>query len=200
MRRSHANPLPDADFGPLEDHVPSSRTKRKNAVEALQELGERLVALPADQLKRTPLPENLRDAVLDARRFTKHEAIRRQQQYIGKLMRDIDPAPIEAALQVFAGASAAETARMHRIERERDALIENEDTITEIVRRHPGADVQRLRQLRRNAIKERTDNKPRKSYREIFQVLKELEGGGAGTPASDRDAADTDTPGANADE
>jgi ribosome-associated protein len=175
--------MPDADFGPTEEHVPSSRTQKKNAMQALQDLGERLVALPADQLKRTPLPEHLRDAVLDARRFTKHEAIRRQQQYIGRLMRDIDPAPIEAALAVFAGASTAETARMHRLERERDALIENEDTITEIVRRHPDADVQRLRQLRRNAIKERTENKPPKSYREIFQILKALDAGDSPLPA-----------------
>ena len=177
MRRSHANPMPDADFGPAEEHVPSSRTQKKNAMQALQDLGERLVQLPADQLKRTPLPEHLREAVMDARRFTKHEAIRRQLQYIGKLMRDIDPAPIEAALAAFAGVSAAETARMHRLERDRDALIDNEDAITEIARRHPDADVQRLRQLRRNAIRERAENKPPKSYREIFQVLKALDAG-----------------------
>jgi ribosome-associated protein len=197
MRLSHANPMPDADFGPTEEHVPSSRTQKKNAVQALQELGERLVALPADQLKRTPLPDNLRDAVLDARRFTTREAIRRQQQYIGKLMRDVDPAPIEAALAVFAGASAAETARMHRLERERDALIEDEDTITGIVRRHPGADVQRLRQLRRNAIRERAENKPPKSYREIFQVLKELEAAGTALPAgaAEAEAGQPEAPG-----
>ena len=179
MRLSHANPMPDADFGPTEVQAPSSRTQKKNATHALQEIGERLVGLPADQLKRTPMPDILRDAVMDARRFTKHEAIRRQQQYIGKLMRDIDPAPIEAALAIFDGVSDVEKARLHRLEKERDALLENEDLITEIGRRHPGADLQRLRQLRRNAIKERAENKPPKCFREIFKVLKELEAGGA---------------------
>lgn len=178
MRRSHANPMPDADFGPAEEHTPSSKTQRKEAMQALQALGERLVALPIDQLKRTPLPDPLRDAVMDARRFTKHEAIRRQQQYIGRLMRDIDPAPIEAALAAFDGVSAAENARLHRLERERDALLDDEQTVTEIARQHPGIDVQRLRQLRRNALKERAENKPPRAYREIFQLLKELDAGG----------------------
>lgn len=179
MRRSHANPMPDADFGPAAAHVPSSKTQKKEAMQVLQALGERLVALPIDQLKRTPLPDHLREAVMDARRFTKHEAIRRQQQYIGRLMRDIDPAPIEAALAAFDGVSAAENARLHRLEREREALLADEGVIGEIARRHPGADVQRLRQLRRNALKERAEAKPPKSFREIFQVLKELDAGTA---------------------
>lgn len=189
MRRSHANPQPDPEFGP-EDHTPSSKTQRKEAMQVLQALGERLTGLSSDQLKRVPMPEVLRDAIKDARRFTKHEAIRRQQQYIGRLMRDIDPEPIEAMLAVFDGVSASENARMHRLEKQRQQLLDDENVITEILHQHPHADGQRLRQLRRNAIREKEQNKPPKSFREIFQILKELEGGSSGDAASfSRDGA-----------
>jgi len=144
-------------------------------MQGLQELGERLIDLPAERLKRVPLPEFLRDAVLDARRFTAHEAIRRQRQYVGKLMRDVDPAPIAAAIAAFDGDSAEDTARLHRREKLRDQLIENEAVLTELTARYPHANVQLIRQLRRNVIKERQENKPPKSYRLLYQELKALE-------------------------
>ena len=75
-----------------------SKSAKKRAMTELQALGEALVALSVDQLKKIDLPEDLRDAVRDAQRFTPREARRRQLQYIGKLMRAIDPEPIRAAL------------------------------------------------------------------------------------------------------
>ena len=176
--------------------APPSKTKRKEAMQALQHLGERLMELPPERLAKVELPDVLREAIREAHRMTKHEAKRRQMQYIGKLMRDVEPAPIEEALAAFDGLSAAENARLHHLERLRERLLEDEKVLTEIGDRFPGADLQHLRQLRRNAIKEKQENRPPKSFRAIFQTLKELlaeaDGGSqAGTDAvADGDAQD----------
>ncbi len=141
----------------------------------LQDLGEKLVSLSSQQLKHIELPERLRDAVNDARRISKHEARRRQMQFIGKLMRTADPEPIQAAIAVIEGTSQQEVARQHRLERLRERLLEDETTLTQIAAAHPGVDLQALRTLRRNALKERELAKPPKHFREIFRVLRELE-------------------------
>lgn len=145
---------------------------------ALQELGVRLVALPADNLERVDLPEALRAAVLEARRMSSNEARRRQLQYIGRLMRDVDPAPIAAAVQACNGASAADIARLHQVERLRERLLADEQVAAEIAGTYPGADVQRLRRLRRNALNEQAQGKPPKSFRELFRALRALTDGG----------------------
>jgi len=154
--------------------APPSKTKRKEAMRALQDLGERLMELPPERLAKVELPDSLREAIREAHRMTKHEAKRRQMQYIGKLMRDVEPAPIEEALAAFDGLSAAENARLHQLERLRERLLEDEKVLTEIGDAYPGADLQHLRQLRRNAIKEKQENRPPKSFRAIFQMLKDL--------------------------
>lgn len=152
-----------------------SKSQIKREMEALQDMGEELVELGRDQLKKIALPDDLREAVRDWQRFTKHEARRRQMQYIGRLMRDIDPEPIRAALDEIKGVSAAATARQHALERLRTRLLEDEAVIGEIARDWPGADLQRLRQLRRNALKEQEQQKPPRAFRELFRVLRELE-------------------------
>lgn len=157
----------------LNDDKPS-KSQKKREMAALQDVGGELVELSRDQLTKIDLPDDLRDAVRDAQRFTKHEARRRQMQYIGRLMRDLDPAPIRAALDEIRGVSAAATARQHALERLRVRLLEDESVLGEIARDHPGADLQHLRQLRRNALKEHLQNKPPRAYREIFRVLREL--------------------------
>lgn len=174
MRNIHRPAKPGRQTVELDTELPS-KSARKAEVEVLQDLGERLIELPAERLKRVPLPEHLRDAVMDARRFTAHGAIRRQRQYIGKLMRDIDPEPIAAAIAAFDGDSAEDTARLHRREKLRDQLIADESVLTELTRRFPHANVQLIRQLRRNVIKEKAENKPARSYRLLYQELKALE-------------------------
>ncbi len=154
---------------------PPSKSSRKRAMHALQDIGERLVQLSPERLRKVPMPEELYDAVRDAQRFTKHEARRRQLQYIGKLMRGIDPTPIQAQLDAFEGGSATETARQHRLERLRADFLEDEKVIAAIAEASPGADLQHLRVLRRNALKEREHNKPPKAYRELFRALRELD-------------------------
>ncbi|KAA3654324.1 MAG: DUF615 domain-containing protein [Proteobacteria bacterium] len=168
--------MTDHDPIDLEDELPEgpSKTRRKKDSDDLQRLGAELVALSAERLKKVPLPDTLRDAVRDCQRF-KMEARRRQLQYIGKLMRNIDPEPIQAMLDVFNGVSAEEIARQHRIERQRDRLLEDEGMLFELAERHPGADLQRLRVLRRNALKEREAQKPPRAYRELFRILREID-------------------------
>ncbi|HEY6897555.1 MAG TPA: ribosome biogenesis factor YjgA [Rhodocyclaceae bacterium] len=152
-----------------------SKSQIKREMEALQDMGEALVALSTDRLKKIDIPDRLRDAVRDAQRFTSHGARRRQMQYIGKLMRDVDTAPIQAALDEVNGVSAAATAKMHRLEQLRLRVLENESVLGEIVRDHPAADLQHLRQLRRNALKEQEQGKPPRAFRELFKVLRDME-------------------------
>ncbi len=173
-----------------DDDLPLSKTKRKQAMEELQALGEELVALAADQVKRIDIPDDLRSAIVEAQRMTKHdEARRRQMQYIGKLMRSVDIEPIRAALALVRGESAGETAKLHRLERLRADFLADEKAVHEIAQRYPGVDLQHLRSLRRAALKEQEQNKPPRSYRALFQRLKELENAveadrGASTPES----------------
>src|SRR5882724_4737622 len=151
-----------------------SKTELKRVMHELQALGERLIGLNPEQLAAIALPENLHDAVEQARRITKHEARRRQLQYIGRLMRDVDPEPIREKLRAWDGVSTAETARVHRIERWREKLLENEGAIGALVHAHPGIDTQRLRVLVRNAREERNAGRPPRAYRELFRVLRDI--------------------------
>lgn len=167
--------IPDDNVDEAFDERPS-KSSRKREMHALQEIGAELVALPAARLASLDLPEELRDAIMDARRFTKHEAVRRQMQYIGRLMRQVDVEPLRAALDAMKGVSKEETARHHRLERLRTEFIEDEQTVSRILDTWPAADVQHLRTLRRNALREREHGKPPRAYRELFRVLRELDG------------------------
>ncbi len=187
MRHHHSDPADEDDFP-----EPPSKSSRKREMQALQDLGEQLVALSPERLKKVPLPESLYEAIRAAQGF-KMEARRRQLQYIGKLMRKIDPEPIQAQLDIFAGNSAVEVAKMHRLERLREQLLEDEQVIGTIAETWPEADLQYLRTLRRNALKEREAARPPKSFREIFRVLRELqEASAAAAEAEAERAADED--------
>lgn len=153
--------------------APLSRTQRKHEVEALQTLGRALTELARDQLKRIPMPDDLRNAILDWHRFPKHEAQRRQLQYIGRLMRKIDPAPIAEALAHVRGESTAAKAYFHSLERWRERLLTDPDGLTAWIAEHPASDAQQLRSLIRNASREAAQGKPPKSSRELFRLLRE---------------------------
>ena len=172
------------------EYAGPSKSSRKREMEALQDLGRQLVELSTERLRKVPLPENLYEAIRAAQGF-KMEALRRQLQYIGKLMRNVDPAPIQAQLDVFNGNSAAEVARQHRLERLRADYLEDEKVLTTIADTWPGADLQHLRNLRRNALKEREQGKPPKAFRELFRVLRDLEAQASGSEAPD-EASDPD--------
>ncbi len=162
------------DDNPEEIELPPSKTKIKQQMHDLQDIGEQLVELSKNRLKEVDLPESLYDAVREMKRITKFGARKRQMQFIGRLMREVDAAPIIAKLEVWSGKSNQHIAWLHQIERWRDRLLEDESALTELLAEHPATDAQRLRALIRNAIKEKELEKPLKSYREIFQVLREI--------------------------
>jgi ribosome-associated protein len=156
----------------MTDESPS-KTQRKREMHELQDLGEELAALSDQQLAGVELPENLLDAVMHARSLTKFEARRRQMQYIGKLMRDVDPEPIRERIAAFKAASHAHTARLHLLERWRVRLLDDEDALTELMKEYPQADAARIRTLVRNTARERERGQPPKSFRALFQLLNE---------------------------
>ena len=141
----------------------------------LQALGAALVELPEGQLRAMALDPGLLQALLEAKRIKSHEAKRRQMQYIGRLMRDVDPAPIRSRLAEVEGHSAQATARHRRLETWRNRLLDDDEALTAFAAEYPGADLQVLRTLIRNARKEASLGRPPRAYRELFRVLKEIE-------------------------
>ena len=156
-----------------DDNAPS-KTQRKKDVHALQDLGAELVALNDERLAAIELPERLRDAVLEARRITSFEARRRQMQFIGKLMRSMDPEPIRAALDAWRAQSHRHTAALKRIEAWRERLLADPGGIAAFVAEYPGADERQLRALVRNALHERAAGAPPRAFRELHRALRAL--------------------------
>ncbi len=157
-----------------EEIILVSKTELKNDMLALQKLGEELVELKPASLQKVPLSDELAEAIKDAQRF-KNEARRRQLQYIGKMMRHIDPEPIQIALDKLRNKHSQATAILHKIEQWRDQIVEQGDSAIEALMDHyPAADRQRLRQLARQAGKEKQAQKTPKAAREIYQIVKAL--------------------------
>ena len=160
-----------------EDEGPS-KTQMKRDSEALQALGEELVNLKPTELVKVPLDDSLQEAIALAHRLKgKREAWRRHMQFIGRLMRSRDTTEIEQALEVIRSRHVIGNARMHKLEQLRERLIEQgDDAINELLGKFHELDRRKLRQLVRQAKKERLDNKPPAAYRELFQYLRsELE-------------------------
>lgn len=157
-----------------ESELPASKTRRKREMHALQDIGEQLVQLDLKRLKELDLPETLADAVLEAKRMHKHGAIRRQMQFIGKLMRDLDAAPITQKLAAWNGLALQQTTWLHQLERWRERLLSDDQALAELGQKFPAANLQQLRALIRNAQKERLANKPPKSFRALFQELQKF--------------------------
>jgi ribosome-associated protein len=159
---------------------------------ALQKLGAELIAEPRERVKRVPMPEDVRDAILECQTIKDHEGRRRQLQYVGKKMRTLEEeevALIRKTIDSWKQPSRAETAAMHAMERRRDKLLADDGALTELRAQYPELDVQQMRTLIRNARREQAEQKPPKAYREIFQVLKQLQGG---TKAAQADQEDQD--------
>lgn len=137
-----------------EESERESKSERKRLMLALQKVGEKLVNLPTEQLTKIPLDPTLKTAIIEARDMTSHEAKRRQLQYIGRLMRHVEIAPIQAALAALELKSKLSKAKFHQMERWRDTLIAEEDeALQKFLEQYPHADRQQLRQLVRNAKK-----------------------------------------------
>lgn len=168
-------PVEQSAHDPADEDGRPSRTRRKLDDQALQALGEALVGVGAEKLAELALPERLHEAIVEARAISRFGARRRQMQYIGRLMREEGDAQlIRQRLDAWNGVSVEETARLHAIERWRARLLEDEAALGELISTCPRADLQQLRTLIRNARREASANKPPKSSRELFQVLRAL--------------------------
>ena len=167
-----------------------SKSELKRQMDELQKLGAQLVAEPRDRVKRVPMPEDVKDAILMCQTITNHEGRRRQMQFVGKKMRTLDEeelAVIRRTIDSWKGMSKSDTAFLHAMERRRDKLLADDNALTVLMAEHPELDVQQLRTLIRNARKEQAENKPPKAYREIFQILKDLSKKGAAAKPDDDD-------------
>ena len=153
---------------------PISKTKRKAAMDELQEIGVKLIELSKDKLTKLDLPETLLDAIKEAKRITANGASRRQRQYIGSLMRNVDVAPILEQFEKWDGKNNEENAYFHRLENWRSRLINEDNALAEFMSEHPNIETQQIRTLIRNAKREQAQNKPPKSSRELFKLLREI--------------------------
>ena len=163
------------EFEPEYERPSKSELKRQS--NDLQKLGEQLVDAPRDRVKKVPMPEDVREAILTCQTISNHEGRRRALQFVGKKMRTLDEeevAVIQRTIDSWKGASKAETAALHALERRREKLLSDDKALTQLLEEHPDLDVQQLRTLIRNARKEVAESKPPKAYREIFQILKDL--------------------------
>ena len=150
-----------------------SKTQIKNEMNERQALGMQLTKLAPDTLKKIGLSEELLEAVLFYKKITANGALKRQAQFIGRLMRDTDPEPIQAYLNKLKGDNAEHNAAMQRLELLRERLVESDDALTELISNKPELPISELRTLIRNDRREKEQNKPPKAYRELFQLLKQ---------------------------
>lgn len=174
-RSRNQHELDDTEYGP-------SRTQQRRDALAVLAFATQLVEMQPAKLAKIELPEDVRNEIANVRRITAHIARKRQLGFLAKVMRRYDDdtfAAARAALGVNREKQRQETAAMHRMEALRERLIAEEtsdDALAELIARQSDLDRQHLRSLIRQARIERaTPNKPPRAYREIFQLLKELE-------------------------
>ncbi len=186
IRRSpHFVTLPQASAIGEEDvplmSLPLSKSQRKRDMHEIQTLGEALVALSVAKLKTLDLPERLFDAIVAAQTMTRHEARRRQMQFIGRLMRDIDPAPVRALLAEQTSVSATEKARMALLEDWRQRLLEEPAMFEVLTAEFPEVFSDEVREAWRQRIEQARQERRQqrvtpRHYRLLFQDLKTLFG------------------------
>lgn len=158
------------------DVIPEkSKSQKKREALALQEMGTELTQLSEEQLQSILLPEKLYDAIIIAKNIRQHGGQKRQLQFIGKLMRDIDPEPIQLALKAIQRQRAIQTKKHHQIEHWRDQLLlHSSEAIAELAAEFPQLERQYIHQLVRNADQEKQQQKPPKSARKLFRYLQQL--------------------------
>ena len=160
-----------------EFYSPSRTQQRIEALE-IRGLAEKLVALPAAQLARLPIPEELMPHIVETQRITSHIAHKRQLQFLAKQMRREEDEVLEAirdAMDEGGEAARRETALLHQAEQWRDRLLaDGDDALAALLEEFPTADRQKLRQLVRNATDERAKNKPPRAFRDLSREVREL--------------------------
>lgn len=167
------------DFDDDEESTGKSRSQKKRDSAAAQKIGVSLTTLPETDLNKLELPAALINAIADWKSFPGHEAKRRQLQYIGKLMREMDTDDLQKKLDALLMPSRAEKNLLHEVEKLRDTLIALEgealdEALNDIAARLGKAPVAKLRHLVAVAQDERRKKRPPKAYRELFRLLKEM--------------------------
>ena len=159
----------------LHEYLGPSKSQVKRDMQALQDVGKRMLDLSDEQLDALPISDTLRAAIVESRRIPKHEARRRHLHYIGKVLRsEDDPQAIERGLDAFISGSEEHTRRHHLAERWRDRMIaEGDSVVGDFIEYCPVADVQHLRNLVRNARKEVEKQKNTGQARKLFRALRE---------------------------
>ena len=154
------------------DRIPS-KSERKREADRLQAIGEKILALPAARLAQLPMPDKLRQAIETARKLTQRGALRRQRQYIGRLMRELDVGELEEALQGLEREDAGDQAAFHAAERWRDRLVtEGLPALEAFFDAYPTADRQRMRQLVNAVRADVTSGKAPRRSRELFREIR----------------------------
>lgn len=157
------------------DDRPPSKSQKKREMNALQDLGSRLLEFSAEALERIDMPEDLKRAVREAKAMKSHEAKRRQMQFIGALIRQADPEPIRRALELKDQGQLQDARAFQRLELWRDGLLAgNADTAREILAACPDAEMKRLERLAAEARREKEKNLPPKAFRALFRALRDL--------------------------
>ena len=165
---------PEAPSRAADEREGPSKTQRKHEMHALQDLGRTLVGLDPGRLATLALPERLVDAIALLRKVSKHEARRRQLQYIGRLMRDVDPAPLREAMSAWDKGSDRDRARFAATERWRDRLLDDPEGLGAFVAAHAGAPRVALAQLIVDARAERLRGAPPRRFRALFREIKRI--------------------------
>ena len=155
-----------------------SKSHMKREMHHLQDLGEALVAFKENEITKLNLSGALQDALIETRKIKHREGLRRQMQFVGKLMRK-EPeqtiTSIEKALEEKRNQHNRLTQHQHLIEHWRDRILQqgNED-IDAFVNDHPAADRQWLRQIMRQAQQEKRQNKPPAAARKLFAYIRDI--------------------------
>jgi ribosome-associated protein len=172
------SPASEAD-APFDDEGRPSKSERKRASHLLQTLGDEVAALPASRLNALTLPDNLREAIRELHRTKSHEGRRRQLQFIGKLMRQVDPEPLQEAVANFKLGGAQDALALHQAEQWRESLLADDQALTRWMAEHPDTDAQPLRALIRQArLEVRPDagagvaQRQGRHFRDLFQFIK----------------------------
>ena len=177
--RTDTHPDESAASDETSNDLPPSKTRRKAEMHALQDMGEALIMLDPKRLaelaSEAALPDRLVDAIRDARSITAWGGRKRQLQFVGKLMRDVDPEPIRRRLDLWAHGHTVDTARQHALEQWRDRLIAEPAALDALSAEHPRLDRPRFRALIAKARDERDRAQPPHAYRELFRELKALD-------------------------
>ncbi|MCG6656473.1 DUF615 domain-containing protein [Halomonas campisalis] len=160
-----------------DDDERPSKSQLKREMHALQALGEAIIAMTPGERARFPLSDDMLAAVEETARIRSHEGRRRHMQYVGKLMRRENLEAIQAVFDEVEHEARRRDLAFHRLEAWRDRLIEEGDAAVEaFVADHPDVDRQTLRQLIRNAQREREKGKPPASARKLFKLIRDTAG------------------------